>query len=376
MPRDFVNVVRNTVRQQAGAYLRENPTLRGAMVDAENWVLRQRQTVARIYPAVIRPRPLLLMIAVTAYCNLRCQGCRYGRDFMQGHQLSWDLIQGALEDAKAAGIYKVRFYGGEPLLHPDLPKMIRCCRELGLNPLLTTNGVALASRIDALFDAGLRDISVGFYGLGASFDEYTQRPGRARKIEEGVAAVRKIYGDQVQIQINWLLRRQTCNLKSLSEAFAFARKYDTTLQVDLVHYSLPYFTEGPDRFLQFRPEDRPAIDVVVAELLRLKAAYPDIIQQTPEGIRSIPDWLLLGSRMKVPCNANEMIWIGADGTVQLCYVTFKLGNLHHHRLGDMLFTAEHEAAARGAFTLNCPNCHCGASTRVMRDAATRRKYLR
>ena len=69
--------------------------------------------------------------------------------------------------------------------------MIRYCRELGLKPLLTTNGVALASRIDSLFDAGLRDISIGFYGRGASFDEYTQRPGRARKIEEGVAACTK-----------------------------------------------------------------------------------------------------------------------------------------------------------------------------------------
>ena len=254
--------------------------------------------------------------------------------------------------------------------------MIRYCRELGLKPLLTTNGVALASRIDSLFDAGLRDISIGFYGRGASFDEYTQRPGRARKIEEGVAAVRNKDGDQVQMQINWLLRRQTCNLQSLSDAFAFARKYDTTLQVDLVHYSLPYFTEGPDRFLQFRPEDRPTIGVVVAELLRLKAEYPDIIRQTPEGIRSMPDWLLLGPGMKVPCNAYEMIWIGADGTVQLCYVTFRLGNLHQRRLRDMLFTPEHEAAARGAFALDCPNCHCGAGTRVMRDAATLHKYLR
>ena len=35
---------------------------------------------------------------------------------MHGHQLSWGLIQGALEDAKAAGIYKVRLYGGAMLL--------------------------------------------------------------------------------------------------------------------------------------------------------------------------------------------------------------------------------------------------------------------
>jgi cyclic pyranopterin phosphate synthase len=354
--------------------LREQPRLRDLGVRVETWLAGQHHSAAKVFPALIRPRPYLLMIAVTAYCNLRCQGCRYGRDFMHGYQLSWELIRGVLDDAKAAGIYKIRLYGGEPLLHPDLPKMVEHCRTIGLTPAVTTNAVALSTKIDALFDAGLRDISIGFYGVGEEFDEYTQRPGRFRKMEEGVAAVRERYGERVQMQINWLLRRQTCTLDALHEAFAFAQKYSTTFQVDLVHYSLPYFTEGPDRELQFRVEDRPCIETVVTELLRLKAAYPQTIRHTPEGLRSIPDWLLLGPKMKVPCTAYEMIWVGADGTVQLCYVTFKLGNLHEHRLRDLLFTAEHAAAARGAFTLNCPNCHCGAGERVMRDASTRRKY--
>jgi cyclic pyranopterin phosphate synthase len=294
---------------------------------------------------------------------------------MPGHQLTWDQIKDVLEDAKAAGIYKIRLYGGEPLLHPDLPKMVKHCRTLGLVPGVTTNAVALSSKIDALFDAGLRDISIGFYGVGEAFDEYTQRPGRFRRMEGGVAAVRERYGKQVHMQINWLLRRQTCTLDALHEAFEFAQKYGTTFQVDLVHYSLPYFTDGPEHELQFRPEDRAAIGTIVAELLRLKAAYPEIIRHTAEGLRSIPDWLLLGPKMKVPCTAYEMIWVGADGTVQLCYVTFKLGNLHERRLRDLLFTAQHEAAARGAFSLSCPNCHCGAGERVMRDAPTRRKYV-
>lgn len=131
---------------------------------------------------------------------------------MPGTQLALEHVKGVLEDAKAAGIYKVRLYGGEPLLHPDLPEMVAYCRKLGLVPGVTTNAVALSSRIDALYDAGLRDISIGFYGVGDAYDEYTQRPGRSRKMEESVAAVREKYGDRVGMQINWLLRRQTCNL--------------------------------------------------------------------------------------------------------------------------------------------------------------------
>lgn len=364
----------NAVRRQVGVALRGYPGIRDGAARVETWLRQQEHTVARVLPSVIHARPYLVMIAITGHCNLRCQGCRYGRDFMPGTQLSWELVKGVLEDAKSAGIYKVRLYGGEPLLHPDLARMVAYCRELGLVPGVTTNSVALSSKIDELYAAGLRDISMGFYGLGDEYDAYTQRPGRSKKMEAGVAAVRAKYGDEVGMQINWLLRRQTCKLESLHEAFDFAMRYRTALQIDLVHYSLPYFTEGPDRFLQFRPEDRPAIDIVVAELLRLKARYPQVIRHTPQAIRAMPDWLLLGPAMKVPCTAREMVWVGPDGTVQLCYVTFKLGNLHQQRLRELLYTPAHGEAARRAFNLDCPNCHCSAGDRVMRDAASRRKY--
>ena len=69
--------------------------------------------------------------------------------------------------------------------------------------------------------------------------------------------------------------------------------------------------------------------------------------------------------MKVPCERYRLLWVGADGTVQLCYVTFKLGDLHEKRLAEMLFTAVHEQAfSRDAFSLKCPNCHCSYHNRI------------
>lgn len=146
------------------------------------------------------------------------------------------------------------------------------------------------------------------------------------------------------------------------------------MTVDLIHYSLPCFTEGPERMLQFRPEDRGMIEEVVAELIRLKRARPEMFDQSPEGLRSIPDWLLKGPAMRVPCDKYQMIWVGADGTVQLCYVTFRLGSLHEQRLRDLLFTPAHEQAARDAFVVRCPNCHCGYDCRIRKHASSHRRY--
>lgn len=211
-------------------------------------------------------------------------------------------------------------------------------------------------------------------GTGNSYDAYVQGKERFAQLEAGIAAVRERYGMEVTLRINWLLMRPSCNLEALHAAFSFAQRYNTIFQVDLIHYSLPYFTEGPDRMLQFRPEDQPAIEAIVEELVRLRQAHPHQFNQSLPGFRSIQDWLLKGPNMKVPCDSHQMIWVGADGTVQQCYVTYKFGNLHDKRLKEMLFTPEHRRASQDSYKLNCPNCHCHYEVRIKKHAPSMKKY--
>ena len=367
--------LRTTLRRVLGPPLRRHaPKLWSAAIAADVALEQTRHLAARALPVLIRAQPRSIDIAVTARCNLRCIGCRYGRDFMPGHELTLPMVRELLDDAAEAGLWNVRLYGGEPLLHPDLPAIVAhaCARRLQV--YVTTNGLLLDRRIDALVEAGLRQVTIGFYGTDARYDAYVQRRDRFAALERGVAAVRERHGDAVSLRISWLLMRPSCNLEDLGAAIAFARRYGLRVQVDLIHYSLPYFSEGPERMLQFRPQDKAAIEVVVAELLRLKRAEPERFNQSEAALRSIPDWLLLGPAMRVACDAGQMLWVGADGSVQLCYVTFPLGNLHERRLRDMLFTKAHHAAARGAWALDCPNCHCRYGDRIAKDRALASKY--
>ena len=328
------------------------------------------------WPNLVPPRPYKIMIALTAHCNARCIGCRYGRDFMPGAVLEWPIVRDLLEDAAAAGFYSIRLYGGEPLLHPDLPRIVEHCVALGMRPYLTTNAVLLGQKIDELFAAGLRDVTVGFYGVGRAYDEYVQHPGLFERVERGIATARERYGKQLDMQLNWLFMQPTASVTAFRDAVAFADRYRMSIRVDLIHYSLPYFQEGPERCLQFQPEDRAKVTAVVEEMLALKRARPELLQHSLAGLRSIPDWLILGPDMKVPCTAYEMIWVGADGTVQMCYVTFHLGNLHERRLRELLGTDTHRCAARDALKLACPNCHCSSNERIMRHTPSRRRYAR
>ena len=176
------------------------------------------------------------------------------------------------------------------------------------------------------------------------------------------------------MHLDWVLMRPTCNRDTLHATWDLARRFGMPIYVNLVHYSLPYFTGMENQEVQFGPGDRPLVEETTADLLRLQEARPDLFLNSRAGLRSIPDWLMKGPGMRVPCTAYRLIWVGADGTVQLCYVTFKLGNLHERRLKDMLFTREHGKAARDAFLLNCPTCHCGYDSRVQRHGPSRRLY--
>lgn len=333
-----------------------------------------QHTVGAAFPVVIRPHTVNLTVAITARCNQRCAGCLYERGFMAGQELPTPVLRALVDDAAQLGVRSLRLYGGEPMLHRDLPEVVARAVDQGLRTYVTTNGVLLEQRIDDLFRAGLRDLTFGFYGVGEAYDHYVERAGNYARLERGVAAVRERYGAAVGMRMNWLLMRPTCSVAALDQALAFARRYATPMQVDLVHYSLPYFTEGHERELQFTPADRGAIDEVVAHLLAVKAAEPGLIENSAIGLRAIPDWLLRGAQMRVPCDKYRMVWIGADGTVQLCYVTFRLGNLHEHRLVDLLYTQEHAAAARAAFRLECPNCHCGFDERTRKHLPSRTRY--
>lgn len=366
--------MRSHLRATLGPALKEAPPLWRAARAVDESIERMRFSLGRVLPVVVRPEPRRLHIAITAHCNQRCVGCRYGRDFMPGSQLPWPVVRDLLDDAKAIGMWDVRLYGGEPLLHPDLPRMVEHTVKLGMECYVTTNAIRLGDHIDDLYAAGLRRVTVGFYGVGDAYDAYTQRRGRFAKVEASIARVRERYGSDVSLRINWLLMRPTCSVEALDEMLAFSEKYDLKVRVDLIHYSLPYFDEGPDKCLQFRPEDEPAIREVIGALLERRTANPARFTQAPEAIRSMPDWLLKGPDMKVPCDNYQMLWVGADGTVKLCYVTFRLGNLHEQRLSEIVFTETHRKAAQDAFQLNCPNCHCELDTRIAKHAPSLARY--
>lgn len=366
--------LRRSAIRLLGPHLRSNPRLRKFAGGLDTLRARVRHSAADHIPSLIRPETTRLWIAITSSCNSRCLGCRYGRDFMPGTQLPASTVFTILDDAKELGISSISFYGGEPLLHRELPAMISHAAQLGFSPGITTNGILLESRIDDLFAAGLSSVSLGCYGFGEEFDAYTQVPGGFSRVERGVARTRERYGDEATIYLYWLLKRPTCGMASLERLFEFGERYSLKISLNLVQPSFPYFCDSPSGDLQFRPEDLPQLEKVTAELVRMKQLRPDALEPSVAALRSIPDWAIKKSAMRVPCTHYRDAWIGSDGSVHQCQLAPRLGNINEQKLGQILYSELHEQSARDAFALNCPNCVSSFSQRIEYHGPSRRRY--
>lgn len=106
-----------------------------------------------------------LRLSVTDRCNLRCEYCMPEQEYVW---LPKESILSYEEFDRLAGVFqllgadRIRLTGGEPLLRHDLEILVRMlAARPGLRDLaMTTNGLLLAPRADALRAAGLRRITV------------------------------------------------------------------------------------------------------------------------------------------------------------------------------------------------------------------------
>src|ERR671935_343891 len=116
--------LRSLLRQTVLPLLDNHAAIKSVLQETDVTIDRLRHSAAAVFPQLIRPDPRSLYISLTAHCNLRCRGCLYGREFMAGQQLPLRVVTDLLDDAKALGFDNVRLYGGEPLLHRDLPEIV------------------------------------------------------------------------------------------------------------------------------------------------------------------------------------------------------------------------------------------------------------
>src|SRR6187397_853271 len=115
-----------------------------------------------------------LRISVTDRCNFRCVYCMpkevFGHEYRflpRAELLTFEEIERVARAFVDHGVRKLRITGGEPLLRRDLERLVAGLASIrdDLDLTLTTNGVLLAAKAQALADAGLSRVTVSLDSL-------------------------------------------------------------------------------------------------------------------------------------------------------------------------------------------------------------------
>lgn len=124
--------------------------------------------------------PTFMQIEITNKCNINCIMCKRASMFGSGRHLSFDNFKSIVDKVPTA--LQIHFQGyGEPLLNPEMVRMVDYAHKKNLWTSTSTNGLLLDKKGIPLLNAGLDEIGISVDGtnkktyekirIGASFEE-------------------------------------------------------------------------------------------------------------------------------------------------------------------------------------------------------------
>ncbi|MGC8535019.1 MAG: radical SAM protein [Rhizomicrobium sp.] len=209
-----------------------------------------------------RYNPLLAQLVVTRRCNLACGYCNEYDDVSPPVPL--ETVRARIDHLAALNTASITFTGGEPLLHPDLDKIVAAARRHGMIVTMITNGFRLTGDwIARLNAAGLQGMQISIDNLEP--DEISMKSlksvegklellSRLAEFKVNVNSVLGVSGERTQDVVTvaetaakyglqhsvGVLHDHTGNLKPLSVAQMDAYTKVTKISPSLVH-SLNYW---------------------------------------------------------------------------------------------------------------------------------------
>jgi MoaA/NifB/PqqE/SkfB family radical SAM enzyme len=197
-----------------------------------------------------RYSPFLAQMVVIRRCNLSCGYCS---EFDKtSDPVPLGILEKRLEKLKELGTFGISLTGGEPTLHPDLPRLIRKCRELRfLRTGMISNGFFLRREmIEKLNAAGLQEMQISIDGV--------RRNETTEKVLDNLRKRLVVLREHARFRVTVSGVIGAAPPREAEEVIAFARELGFTPRVLLVH--------DRNGQLKLKPEEVKAFQRIVNTL--------------------------------------------------------------------------------------------------------------
>ncbi len=148
-----------------------------------------------------------LRISITDRCNLRCIYCmeEEGNTFFQEEdKLTKEEILKIVSASAKLGVKKIRLTGGEPLVRKDIVELMEGINDIkGIEGIyLTTNGILLEEKVEALKKAGLKGVNISLDSLKEEMFQSLTRLGILKKV---LSAIDKCLELGIKVKLNTVM---------------------------------------------------------------------------------------------------------------------------------------------------------------------------
>src|SRR4051812_7547723 len=146
--------------------------------------------MAKMKLAGQRRFPLVLMLEPLHACNLTCTGCGRIREYESTikEKLSVEECVGASEEC---GAPIVSICGGEPMIYPEIGRLVSELLKRRRHIILCTNGMFIKKRLHEFKPTSHFFFNVHLDGLEETHDRAVERDGVFRAAIEGIKAAKQ-----------------------------------------------------------------------------------------------------------------------------------------------------------------------------------------
>jgi len=264
----------------------------------------------RYFLSLYRKDMLHLNIQILYQCNFRCSICDFWKEpYTHYNRLQLDQIHLIAEKIKYFGPLVISIGGGEPLLHPDLPEIVRILAKDNF-PVMICNGWFMTpEKARELWKAGMYEISISVDYIDPK--KHDKQRGVDGSFNRAVHALKVLHEQRVSVhqRVHMISVVMDDNLEDIEPLIQLAQRIGVTYLVTL--YSNGRGTKA----------GRVTEKGVSGHLKKLQRKYPEFV--------SIPEYIdrfseAIEHNGIKPCYAGKNLFnIDSQGNVTRCIDTLE-----------------------------------------------------
>ena len=294
------------------------------------------------------PAPSRFMrLHLTQRCNLTCIHCYSDSSpyVPSDGELPVERWLKVIDDFADAGGERVLFTGGEALVYPGCPDLLRRSRERGLDVTLFSNGIMIERYLDVIREC-VDHVQISIDGPDAG----TNDPIRGKdSFQRACKAVDLLLNSGVHVRISMVLMER--NIQALQSGFlTFARQWEGKPIEWRLGYGVTSHGRGKDIQDQLTVQEaRPIVEGLMEEL---EGRFPRIARSTKT------------------CGYAEQVVIAPDGGVHPCHLLDgAITHIDKQSMPELMGILKQNSLAYNVdHTVGCNRCDirnlCGGSCRV------------